>query len=137
MRLQRTSIYTVVFFFLFSSYCTSRHGPDVSSQHGVSVRTIYCVSQHQVGVSENQKVSALTIVHTKTPDNRIISSPEASTSSRAAIHPFYCISVISHTYQAQTDGPSLCPSTQKLSATAVRPQYCCQHQVLSGPQRPV
>jgi len=38
----------------------------------------------------NQKVSAPMIVHTKTAE-KIIASPEASISSRAALHPSCCI----------------------------------------------
>lgn len=67
-------------------YRTGRHSPDISSQHRVSVRSILYVSERQVGVSEKQMVSAPMIVHTKTADNRIVASPEASTSSMAALH---------------------------------------------------
>jgi hypothetical protein len=71
-------------------YCTGRHGPDVSSQHRVSVRKIFSVSQRQVWVSETQKVSAprAIIVSTYIIATRIITYPEASSpSSRAALNP--------------------------------------------------
>ena len=88
---------------------------------------------------ENQKVLALMIVYINTVDNRIIASPEASPSSRAARHSPCCSNLRSFPalINCEPMEPILCPSTQKLSAIAVRPENCCQHQAMSGSQRPV
>jgi hypothetical protein len=59
-------------------------GPDVSSQHGVSVWMVFSDSQRQVWVSETQKVKVpqATIVYTYIACTRIITCPEASESSQ-------------------------------------------------------